>query len=151
MQRPSTAPLAALPRRLACLVYDGLLLTAVLWFAALPLQLVEAGVGASHSRPLFQVYLVVIAGVYFIWQWVRSGQTLAMKTWRLRLVDAAGREVAFPQALLRYVVAVAGVALAGVGFIWAFFDSQRQFLHDRIARTRIVHLTELPPRRHPAR
>ena len=146
MQSPPSAPLAALPRRLACLVYDGLLLTAVLWFAALPLQLVEAGMGASHSRPLFQAYLVVIAGIYFVWQWVRSGQTLAMKTWRLRLVDAAGRRITLPQALLRYVLAVAGVALAGVGFIWGFFDPQRQFLHDRLARTRIVHLTERPLR-----
>lgn len=146
MPSPPSAPLAALPRRLVCLIYDGLLLTAVLWFAALPLQLLEAGVGASHSRTLFQLYLVVVAGIYFMWQWLRSGQTLAMKTWRLRLVDAGGRDLTFQQALLRYGVAVAGAALAGVGFIWAFFDSQRQFLHDRVARTRIVHLTERPPR-----
>lgn len=127
-----------------CLVYDGLLLTAVLWFAALPLQLIEAGLGTPHSRSLFQVYLVLVGGVYFIWQWVRTGQTLAMKTWRLRVIDASGRKITLPQALLRYVVAIGGGALAGVGFIWALFDSQRQFLHDRIARTRIVNFTEGP-------
>lgn len=142
MPSPPAVPLAALSRRLVCLIYDGLLLAAVLWLAALPPQLVEAGVGIPHSRALFQVYLAAVAGVYFIWQWVVSGQTLAMKTWRLRVVGVGGGKVTLPHALLRYLVALAGGALAGVGFIWALFDPQRQFLHDRVARTRIVHLAQ---------
>lgn len=119
-----------------------MLLAAVLWCAALPLQLIEASLGAAHNRALFQVYLVLVAGVYFVWQWVRAGQTLAMKTWRLRLIDIDGRAVNVRQAMLRYVAALAGTGLAGLGFIWAFFDPEQQFLHDRIARTRIVRLAE---------
>lgn len=142
MRAPPSAANAALPRRIVCAVYEALLLVAVLWCAALPLELLVAHSGTPHSRPLFQVYLVFIAGVYFVSQWVRGGQTLAMKTWRLRVVDLEGRPVKIRQALLRYIAAVAGVALAGVGFIWAFFDPERQFLHDRIARTRIVRLAE---------
>lgn len=142
MRPAPSAPVAALSRRLVCAVYDALLLAAVLWCAALPLQLIETALETPHSRPLFQVYLVLVAAVYFVWQWVRSGQTLAMKTWQLRVVDLDRGALKVPQALLRYVAAVAGVGLAGVGFMWAFFDPEQQFLHDRIARTRIVRVPE---------
>ena len=135
---PSAEGLAPLSRRLLALLYDALLLAAVLWCAAIPLELVLAGLGAPHVRPLFQAYLVTVSAVYFVWQWTRGGQTLAMRTWHLRLVDAAGGALTVRQALLRYVAAFAGFALAGTGFLWAFFDRDRQFLHDRIAQTRIV-------------
>jgi uncharacterized RDD family membrane protein YckC len=134
-----TAPLA---RRLASLVYEALLLAAVLWCAALPLELIEAGLEASFARPLFQAYLVFVSGVYFVPQWVRGGQTLPMKTWRLRLVDREGRAATLRQAALRYIAALAGLLLAGIGFLWALFDRDHQFLHDRIARTRIVRIPQ---------
>jgi uncharacterized RDD family membrane protein YckC len=63
-----------------------------------------------------------------------------MKTWRLRLVAADGSALSVRQAALRYVVALAGMLLAGVGFLWALFDRDHQFLHDRLARTRIVRV-----------
>ena len=129
---------ASLARRLLSLLYDALLLAAVLWCAAIPLELVLAALNAPHVRPFFQAYLVVVSAVYFVWQWTRGGQTLAMKTWRLRLVDAAGGALTVRQSLLRYIAAFAGLALAGIGFVWAIFDRDGQFLHDRIAQTRIV-------------
>jgi len=130
-------------RRVASLVYEALLLAAVLWCAAVPFQMIEAGLGAPHARPLFQAYLVLVSAVYFVAQWARGGQTLPMKTWRLRLVAADGSALSVRQAALRYVVAFAGLLLAGVGFLWALFDRDRQFLHDRLARTRIVRVHPL--------
>jgi uncharacterized RDD family membrane protein YckC len=112
----------------------------MLWCAALPFQMIEASLEASHARPLFQAYLVLVCGVYFVAQWARGGQTLPMKTWRLRLVAADGSALSVRQAALRYVVALAGMLLAGVGFLWALFDRDHQFLHDRLARTRIVRV-----------
>jgi uncharacterized RDD family membrane protein YckC len=61
-----------------------------------------------------------------------------MKTWRLRLQQCDGAPLDVRTALLRYFAAMAGAILMGAGFLWAFFDRDRQFLHDRIARTRIV-------------
>ena len=133
-----SAERAPLGRRLLSLIYEALLLIAVLWLAALPFGPLEAAFGAPHVRPLFQAYLATAGGVYFVWQWVRGGQTLAMKTWRLRLVSANADAVTVRQAIVRYVAAVIGLLLGGVGFLWALWDRDRQFLHDRIAKTRLI-------------
>jgi uncharacterized RDD family membrane protein YckC len=112
----------------------------VLWCAALPLAAAEAQFTIPHVRPLFQVYLAAVAGFYFTWQWVRSGQTLAMKTWRLRLTARDGGPVTVRQAWARYFAALAGVAFFGLTFLWALIDREGLFLHDRIAATRVVDL-----------
>lgn len=138
--RCSAAAPARLLRHLLCLLYESLLLIAVLWLAGLPLTLLEAHLGFPHVRPLYQSYLALVAGTYFVWQWVRGGQTLAMKTWRLRLVARGGNAVTIRQATLRYAAALAGLAVFGAGFVWALFDRDGLFLHDRIAGTRIMRV-----------
>jgi uncharacterized RDD family membrane protein YckC len=61
-----------------------------------------------------------------------------MKTWHIKLVTESGNPVSKRQALARYLIGTAGLLLLGVGFLWAFVDRERQFLHDRLAGTRIV-------------
>ncbi len=130
---------ATLRRRLASMLYELLALLAI-WFLAgfvvvglLPQPLV------GWPRVALQGYLVVVTGLYFVWFWRRGGQTLAMKTWRLRVVDAAtGARLTWAQAWLRYAVAVPGALLVGLGFLWALLDPERQFLHDRLASTRVI-------------
>ena len=134
---PQAAPLA---RRLFSLFYEALLLAAVLWLAGFPLALIEGALGLPHVRPAYQAYLVFTAGLYFIVQWTRGGQTLAMKTWRLKLERRDGGALTLHDAAVRYVIALAGLAALGLGFLWALFDREKLFLHDRIARTRIVRL-----------
>src|SRR5688572_11510091 len=126
---------APLPRRFASVVYEALLLAAVLFCAALPFAAVESALALPHARIAYQAYLALVAGLYFVWQWLRGGQTLAMKTWRLKLVSANGAALTPKQAVLRYMAAL---LLFGVTFAWALFDRERLFLHDRIAGTRIV-------------
>jgi uncharacterized RDD family membrane protein YckC len=122
----------------------------------------------SPLRHLFQLYMFGAIGLYFTWCWTRSGQTLPMKTWRLRLVDAHGARVRTPRAWLRYALIWIGpllgvlaykalVELSGYGtgsfsfaafaasipvlllnWLWALVDRQRQFLHDRLAGTRLI-------------
>lgn len=134
-------PLATLPRRLAALFYETLLLLA-LWFVAAFIVVglfPEAPRGAS--RLIFQGYLLSVAAVYFLWFWRRGGQTLAMKTWRIRLVDARGGALGRRQAWLRFVYACLGAVFLGLGFFWALLDPERQFLHDRLAGTRLIEST----------
>jgi uncharacterized RDD family membrane protein YckC len=122
--------------------YEALLLSAVLFVIALGYLFAEAALELSHSRIVFQAFLAGVAAAYFIWQWMH-GQTLPMKTWRLRLVTRDGLPVSARRAALRFVVALCGLSAAGLTFAWALVDRDRQFLHDRIAGTRLVR-TDAP-------
>lgn len=93
---------------------------------------------------LFQSWLFVVVGGYFCYCWVKSGQTLAMKTWRLRVERQDGEPVTLRQAALRYALAAAGLFAFCITFVWAFFDRERLFLHDRIVGTRIVSTPSAP-------
>jgi uncharacterized RDD family membrane protein YckC len=137
-QPPPEAPLASLARRALGLVYEALLLSALFLVAALPYVLATHAADAIVTRPLFQVYLTAIAAAYFIWQWRRGGQTLPMRTWRMRVVTRAGAPLGLRHALARFLFALAGCALAGAGFLWALVDRDGLFLHDRLAGTRII-------------
>lgn len=130
--------LAALTRRALSLIYEALLLGALLWCAALLYGVIEERLATTHVRTVFQLYLFLLAGVYFVWQWTHGGQTLPMKTWRIRLVTPTGGPVATRQAWTRYLVAAAGALAFGLGFFWAVIDRDRQFLHDRVSGTRLV-------------
>lgn len=133
---------ASLRRRLVSLFYEGLLLLAV-WFVAGFLVvglLPQAPTGGA--RMAFQVYLWAVAGAYFVWCWHRGGQTLAMRTWRLRVVDREGDIPSWSRAAMRFLWATLGVLGAGIGFVWAFFDRDGLFLHDRLGGTRVVDATK---------
>ena len=131
--------LASLRRRLASLLYESLLLLGVLGLTFM-VPLLIIGVVWQISVPgwIEWIHIFVVLGAYFMWYWRRGGQTLAMQTWRLKLVDAtSGVEMSPRQAALRYVLAWPSV-LTGIGLLWALVDSDRQFLHDRLSGSRIV-------------
>jgi uncharacterized RDD family membrane protein YckC len=79
-----------------------------------------------------------VLGVYFCYCWSTTGQTLALKTWRLRVAGRDGRPPPRRLALARFLAALCGTVLFGVGFWWAFFDRDGLYLHDRLVGTRIV-------------
>lgn len=121
------------------MVYDGVLIAALLLAAT---AVFVAVFGASREPPLktgLQIVLLVVAGIYLVWSWTGRRRTLAMRTWRLRLVNRDGGAVSLRTALVRYLCAVLGLAAGAIGLLWALVDPERQFLHDRIAGTRIVH------------
>ena len=89
-------------------------------------------------RHVLQAWVLVVAGAYFTWFWTRGGQTLPMKTWRIRLVRHDGAPVSILRAVHRYAVAALGFFALGLGFWWALADRDRQFLHDRLAGTALV-------------
>ncbi len=154
-----------LRRRMACWLYEGMLMFAVVFVADYLFSSLSQSRHGLDNRLLRQSYLFVVFGIYFTWFW-HKGQTLAMKTWQIRVVDRAGRPVSQPRALLRYVLAwlwllpplalsrllsAAGaevlVLLIGWVLVWALlsrFHPQRQFLHDALAGTRLVHEPSAP-------
>jgi len=131
--------LAPLRLRLMSLVYEGMLLFAVLFVSSYLFLSVARDAQSGWPRTLFQIYLLSVCGVYFVFCWMRTGQTLPMKTWRMRVVTADGGSLNAGQAFRRYIFAIPGI-LSGISLLWAPFDKDRQFLHDRLAGTRIVRI-----------
>jgi uncharacterized RDD family membrane protein YckC len=131
-------PPPSIMRRLASMIYEVLLLSAILFIASAVFIVTTHNAQSSLVRFAFQAYLVLVASIYFIGFWLRGGQTLPMKTWQLRLVSADGGQISTKQAVLRYFLALIGIFFLGFGLIWAIFDRDRQFWHDRVAGTRIV-------------
>lgn len=161
----STSPVLTptLKRRLICLVYEMFLLTAVVMLGLLVFLLITQKMGGAVVEYGRQVVLIVVAGAYFIHSWTGSGHTLAMKTWRIKLVKVGHARVPFVTALVRYIFAWGWVlpallvcwrfhltgkaevatALAIGVLAWGatvFLDKDRQFLHDRVAGTRLISL-----------
>lgn len=147
-------------RRLACWLYEGMLLFGVVFIAGYLFSTLTQTRHALDNRHFQQAFLFVVFGIYFVWFWAK-GQTLAMKTWHIRVVDASGRPLTQGRALWRYLLswmwflpplAVGGafslpagelsVIVIGWVLVWALlsrFHAQRQFLHDALAGTRLVH------------
>ena len=126
-------------RRLASMAYEILLLCGVLAVTLiLPHVLIGAFAHRLASPTVLWAHLFIVLLVYFIWFWSNGGQTLAMKTWRIRLLTRAGGPVRPAPALLRYLLCWPSLGLGGIGILWALFDRDRQFLHDRIAGTQLI-------------
>lgn len=125
-------------RRLACMLYEGLVVFSILLIGFLLPQIVLSGFGLSLGGKALWLHVFVLLMLYFVWCWLKGGQTLPMKTWKMRLVNDDGYRLRPGQALLRYLAAWPSILLCGIGLLWAIFDKDSQFLHDRIAGTRIV-------------
>jgi len=136
---------ASLGRRLASAVYEVLLLLALVFIATFPYLAVMGDSTHGWKRHLLQGWVLLVWGAYFIGFWTRGGQTLPMKTWKIRVVRNDGAPLGAGRALHRYVLAVLGTLAAGLGFAWALLDRDRQFLHDRLAGTALVDASALPP------
>ncbi len=128
----------SLRRRLACAVYELLILAALVFIATMPFLALFGDATQGWSRHALQGWILVVCGVYYVTFWTRGGQTLPMKTWRLRVVRPDGGAIDTKQAIQRYLFAVLGLAAFGLGFLWALVDRDRQFLHDRLAGTIIA-------------
>lgn len=149
-----------LRRRMACWLYEGILMFGVVFISGYLFGTLSQTRNALDNRNALQAFLFVVFGIYFVWFWSK-GQTLAMKTWNIRLVDRNGNAVTQLRALLRYVlswlwflpplVAVmpfhlpgAEIAIIMVGWVavWALlsrFHPEGQFWHDAWAGTMLVN------------
>ncbi len=121
------------------MLYEAFLLVGILSFAfVLPHLLLGMARNTAVHGTLLWLHIFVVLLFYFGWLWKRNGQTLAMQTWKIRLVSAKGAALTSRQILLRYALAWPSLLLGGIGLVWALIDRDRQFLHDRLAGTRLV-------------
>ena len=140
-------------------MYEGMLMFGVVFIAGYLFGTLSQTRNAMDNRHALQAFLFVVFGIYFTWFWAK-GQTLAMKTWHIRLVDRHGASVSQPRALLRYALSwiwllpplavsapfgLPGGEIAVITFgwvlVWALlnrFRADRQFWHDIWAGTRLI-------------
>ncbi|OHC64604.1 MAG: hypothetical protein A2040_03930 [Rhodocyclales bacterium GWA2_65_19] len=121
------------------MLYESVLLIGVVFFGFVAPN-IALGMATGRSLPnwILLVHAVLVVAAYFLWFWRRDGRTLAMQTWKIQLTSADGAAAAVSQLLLRFALAWPSIFFCGVGLIWAVFDRDRQFLHDRLAGTRLV-------------
>jgi uncharacterized RDD family membrane protein YckC len=121
------------------MLYESLLLLGVLSLTFMVPHLI-LGMGFKLALPgwILMTHVFIVLGAYFIWYWSHGGQTLAMQTWKIQLTTATGTQPSMVQLLVRYALTWPSLVYFGVGLLWAIFDRDRQFLHDRLAGTRLV-------------
>ena len=154
---PAAPRPAGLVLRLVAMIYDAVLVFGIGFVAVLAVLLLTGAPGAQAQRLLLQAMLLIAIGAYFSWCWSRSGQTLALKTWNLRVIDTSGRHPSLARAIARYILAytlalpgmayialvqpsgagaLCALALGFVGMLMpALFDRQSRLLHDRCSGT----------------
>lgn len=145
---PATFEPASLWRRLAAMVYDSLIVIALIMaYGAIVLTIkyplmgtpLALGERAQMGTPALAGTLLVI-GAFFAFFWRSSGQTVGMKAWNLQILRPDGQFLTWQQALLRLLLACLSLALAGVGYLWCLWDPQGQTLHDRGSGTLTIRL-----------
>jgi len=94
----------------------------------------------NDKRYFLQGILWLVTGAYFVCCWSKTGQTLAAKTWKIKLVNEQNTVLSSKQAFVRYALASASMLVLGLGFIWAMVDKEGLFLHDRLLKTRFIQL-----------
>ena len=136
---------ASLWARVAALAYDLFPLIG-LWMlvAALFLLSAHGNVDAAHPpfayRLALRIALLAVTAAYFVVSWSRGGQTIGMRAWRLRVIDADGAKLPWPRALLRFCVAMVSLGACGLGFLWCLVDREGRAWHVIAARSRLLRV-----------
>jgi uncharacterized RDD family membrane protein YckC len=136
-------PNASLVKRLLAMMYDSMLVIAV-WMTVSYIFLFFNDEQAV-TGPIYESTLFLVTFLFFALFWTRSGQTLGMIAWRLRVESDQGQPVSAKQALLRFMAAIISAATLGMGYWWIMFDSDQLSWHDRWSNSRVVQLPKNNP------
>ena len=126
-------------RRIGAMIYDALLIFAVLFIATTPFIAIRGGEAVEAGNTLYSLAMLAVVFAFFVFFWSRPGRTLGMQSWGLQLENADGGKPSFGQATTRFFAALLSWLPLGLGFWWQLWDRDRLTWHDRISGTRIVH------------
>jgi uncharacterized RDD family membrane protein YckC len=122
------------------MLYDGLLILALLFLATLPFIAMRGGEPVESTENLYyRLVLGLVVYGFFVGFWTRSGRTLGMQSWRLQLETTAGGRPTLASATLRFFAAILSWLPCGLGYVWQLWDKENLTWHDRISKTRIVY------------
>jgi len=125
-------------RRMGSILYDTLLVFSVLLFAIIPFIAITGGEAIDSGDRIFQIYLLLIMALYFILPWKIRGQTLGMQSWKIKVVQKTGETITWKQAIKRILFSCLSWGVAGLGFVWGLFDSEKKTWHDRLSGTKLI-------------
>jgi len=134
---------AGLARRLMAIIYDLFLLVALLFIATGVAIAFNHGNAIEPGQRLYPFYvsgLLVVSFGFYGWFWTHGGQTLGMKTWKMKLQQYNGHPVTWTLAFIRFMTAIISWSAVGLGFFWSLFHPQRRTWHDIASRCVLVDL-----------
>ena len=135
-------PPASLIKQFAAMLYDSLLIFAVLFFGTAIAMIFNQG-EAIESSPLFNLYLLFALFTFYAFFWNKSGQTLGMRVWKIRIVSKLGGNPGWGASYLRLVFALVSLLCFGLGYFWRLFKPYTW--HDKLSQTSIIDVSTLGP------
>ncbi len=96
------------------------------------------GVAIESDNAAYQIYLLIIAYIYFVWQWSFGGRTLGMRTWNIKIMNEKGENPSWHESTKRYFGSILSIILLGSGFLWSLFDHKKCALHDHLSKTTLI-------------
>jgi uncharacterized RDD family membrane protein YckC len=131
-------PNASFIKRIAAMVYDSLLVMAV-WFLV-GYIFIAFNDGEAVFGPVFSSTVFIVTFLFFALFWTRSGQTLGMLAWRIRIESDQGELLDAKQSLMRFIGAIASAAAFGLGYLWILVGGKKLAWHDHWSNSRVVQL-----------
>ena len=126
-------------RRLASILYDSLLVLAILIIMSLPFFSFNLEENLS-LKIIMQIYYYLITQYFFVWFWVNNEGTLGMKTWKIKIVSEDGNKISYIEAIIRFNTAILSFIFFGLGFLTSFLRKDKKCLHDFISKTALIKL-----------
>ena len=127
-------------RHVASMLYDALLVLALLFLATLPFVASRGGEAVEPGSSFaYQLGLILVVYLFFVGFWTSRGRTLGMQSWGLQLEDRHGRIPGPSRASIRFAAAILSGAAFGLGFLWQLVDKEKLTWHDRLSGTRLMH------------
>jgi uncharacterized RDD family membrane protein YckC len=134
-----------LNRRIAAMLYDALLVLALLFMATLPFIALRGGAPVEPGENvIYRGVLALVIYAFFAGFWTRNGRTLGMQSWRLQLESMDGQRPTLAVSTIRFFAAILSWLPLGLGFLWQLWDKDRLTWHDRISKTHIVYYPKSP-------
>jgi len=133
-----------LVRRLGAIVYDSLLVLALMFMITLPFIALRGGEPVEPGEGPYRLILLVVAYGFFVGFWTKSGRTLGMQAWRVQVEANDGSKPDIARASLRFLAAILSLLPLGLGFWWQLFDKDGLTWHDRLSGTRIRYYPKQP-------
>ncbi|MGK0399356.1 MAG: putative RDD family membrane protein YckC [Gammaproteobacteria bacterium] len=137
----SNCPPASLIKQIAAMIYDSLLIIAIL-FISTAIALIFNDGNAIESSPIFSLYLILIVFTFYSWFWKKSGQTLGMRVWKIRIISELGGNPSWAICFLRLSFALLSITCLGIGYWWRLFKPYTW--HDKLSQTSIINVSGLP-------
>ena len=133
-------PSASLFKQMLAMLYDSLLIIALLFLATV--ILLPFNQGEAVSGPMYNFYLIMVVFLFYSVFWHRAGQTLGMKVWKIRIINEYGANPSWSVGFLRLFFALLSIACLGFGYWWRLFTPYTW--HDRLSQTRVIDTSRLP-------